>query len=298
MKIWAILSKFICYNPLMFDPTCKFLAESFPADFATWLLGKPISLTKLSPTELSLEPIRADSLILMNSDELVLQIEFQTEPDPKIPFRLTDYRLRGYRRFPEKQMRQVVIYLKPTSSGLVYQTTFEIQGLRHEFEVIRIWEQPTQPFLESIGLLPLAVLTNTPDKAQTLREVAKRVEAISDLRVQSNVAASAGILAGLLLEKGLINQVLRKDIMQQSVIYQEWKEEFLQEGRQEGRQEGAMREAQALILRQLSRRVGSLSLKNRSQVESLSLEQLESLGEALLDFSGSTDLDDWLRTNA
>jgi predicted transposase YdaD len=116
----------------------------------------------------------------------------------------------------------------------------------------------------------------------------------SDLRVPSNVAASAGILAGLLLEKGLINQVLRKDIMQQSVIYQEWKEEFLQEGRQEG----AMREAQALILRQLSRRVGSLSLKNRSQVESISLEQLESLGEALLDFSGSTDLDDWLRTHS
>ncbi len=46
----------------MFDPTCKFLAESFPADFATWLLGQPIALTKLSPTELSLEPIRADSL--------------------------------------------------------------------------------------------------------------------------------------------------------------------------------------------------------------------------------------------
>ena len=77
------------------------------------------------------------------------------------------------------------------------------------------------------------------------------------------------------------------------MIYQEWKEEFLQEGRQEG----AMREAQALILHQLSRRVGSLSLTNRSQVESLSLEQLESLGEALLDFSGSTDLEDWLRTH-
>jgi predicted transposase/invertase (TIGR01784 family) len=272
----------------MFDPTCKFLAETFSADFAAWLLGEPITFTKLAPTELSLEPIRADSLILLNSDELVLQIEFQTEPDPKIPFRLTDYRLRGYRRFPEKQMRQVVIYLKPTSSGLVYQTTFEIQGLRHEFEVIRIWEQPTQPFLESIGLLPLAVLTNTSDKAQTLRQVAKRVEAISDLRVQSNVAASAGILAGLLLEKGLINQVLRKDIMQQSVIYQEWKEKFLQEGKLE--------EGQSLIVRQLTRRVGILPSETRSQVESLSLDQLESLGEALLDFSGSSDLELWLRT--
>ena len=160
--------------------------------------------------------------------------------------------------------------------------------MRHEFEVIRIWEQPTQPFLESIGLLPLAVLTNTPDKAQTLRQVAKRVEAISDLRVQSNVAASAGILAGLLLEKGLINQVLRKDIMQQSVIYQEWKEEFLQEGKLE--------EGQSLIVRLLIRRIGDLPSDLRSQIQILSLTQLESLGEALLDFVEPSDLDNWLRS--
>jgi predicted transposase YdaD len=108
--------------------------------------------------------------------------------------------------------------------------------------------------------------------------------------VQSNVAASAGILAGLLLEKGLINQVLRKDIMQQSVIYQEWKEEFLQEGKLE--------EGQSLIVRQLTRRVGILPSETRSQVESLSLDQLESLGEALLDFSGSSDLELWLRSHS
>ncbi|MEH2117448.1 hypothetical protein [Nostoc sp.] len=27
----------------MFDNVCKFLAESFSADFATWLLGEPIT---------------------------------------------------------------------------------------------------------------------------------------------------------------------------------------------------------------------------------------------------------------
>jgi len=37
----------------MFDNVCKFLAENFSEDFATWLLGEPIKLTKLSPTELS-----------------------------------------------------------------------------------------------------------------------------------------------------------------------------------------------------------------------------------------------------
>ncbi|MBN3880926.1 MAG: Rpn family recombination-promoting nuclease/putative transposase [Nostoc sp. JL23] len=95
----------------MFDNICKFLAENFSIDFATWLLGEPISLTELSPSELSLEPIRADALILLESTEVVLHLEFQTQPDSNIPFRMIDYRLRVYRRFPQKQMRQVVIYL-------------------------------------------------------------------------------------------------------------------------------------------------------------------------------------------
>jgi predicted transposase/invertase (TIGR01784 family) len=108
----------------MFDNLCKFLVENFSSDFATWLLGEPIALTELSPKELSLEPIRADALILRQSDEIVLHIEFQTQPDGNIPFRMADYRLRVYRRFPHKRMRQVVIYLQKTNSELVQQTTF------------------------------------------------------------------------------------------------------------------------------------------------------------------------------
>lgn len=108
----------------MFDNVCRFLAESFSADFATWLLGESITLTQLSPSELSLEPIRADALILLQSDEIVLHIEFQTEAKAEIPFRMTDYRLRVYRRFPHKRMHQVLIYLQPTTSELVQQTAF------------------------------------------------------------------------------------------------------------------------------------------------------------------------------
>ncbi len=98
----------------MYDNVCKFIAEHYKDDLATWLLGVPIKLTELSPTELSNEPIRADSLILLQSDDLILHTEFQTDPDPKIPFRMIDYRVRGYRRFPHKEMRQIVIYLSNT----------------------------------------------------------------------------------------------------------------------------------------------------------------------------------------
>ncbi|NEO09042.1 Rpn family recombination-promoting nuclease/putative transposase [Moorena sp. SIO3I8] len=268
----------------MFDNTCKFLAESFSEDFASWLLGEAITMTQLSPSELSLEPIRADALILLNSDDFVLHVEFQTQPDSTMAFRMADYRLRVFRRFPNKQMRQVVIYLTRSTSELVDQTAFEIPGTRHEFEVIRLWEQSTQPFLESTGLLPLAILTQTPDAAQTLRQVAARVETIAEIRIQSNVAACAGILAGLLLKRDLINQVLRTDIMQQSVIYQDIKDE----GRHEGEQ--------SLILRLLARRIGEVSPEMRAQVQALSLPQLEALGEALLDFTKPDDLDEWMRS--
>ncbi|MEH2158808.1 hypothetical protein [Nostoc sp.] len=58
----------------MFDNICKFLAENFSSDFATWLLGEPITLTELSPKELSLEPIRADALILLQSEQNILEV--------------------------------------------------------------------------------------------------------------------------------------------------------------------------------------------------------------------------------
>ena len=79
-------------------------------------------------------------------------------------------------------MRQVVIYLKPTSSKLIQQNIFTISGMRHEFEVIQLWEQPTADFFKFPGLLPLAVLGQTENRTQTLREVSSLIDKIEDKR--------------------------------------------------------------------------------------------------------------------
>ncbi len=63
---------------------------------------------------------------------------------------------------------------------------------------------------------------------------------------------------------------------------------------QEAKEEGREEEAKSLILRQLTRRVGELPESVRIQIDTLSLMQLESLGEALLDFSNLSDLEVWL----
>ena len=74
---------------------------------------------------------------------------------------------------------------------------------------------------------------------------------------------------------------------------EEGREQGREEGRQEGRQEGINREI-SLIFRLLIRRVGELPEKLRQRVETLSLEELENLGEALLDFTSLADLQSWL----
>lgn len=64
-----------------------------------------------------------------------------------------------------------------------------------------------------------------------------------------------------------------------------------------GEERGILKGEQALILRQLTRRIGKVAPKMETQIQSLSLTQLESLGEALLDFSSPTDLTNWLQNH-
>jgi len=270
----------------MYDNVCKFLAENYSRDFAQWLLGEPLSFTQLSPSELSLEPIRADALILLESDQIILHLEFQTDPDPKMSFRMLDYRTRVYRRFPKKTMRQVVIYLKETSSPLVQENAFILPNTRHEYEVLRLWEIPAEKMLGLSGLLPLANLGKTPNRPEILRQVAAKIDNIEGRTEKSNLAAATAILAGLVLSKEIIGSLLREEIMRESVIYQDIRES----GKAQGRRE----EAVSLILRLLNRRLGEISSTLSQQIRELSLEQLETLGEALLDFTSLTDLTTWL----
>lgn len=64
---------------------------------------------------------------------------------------------------------------------------------------------------------------------------------------------------------------------------------------QEIEQTGVLKGEQALILRQLNRRFGTLPTSVEAQVQALALPQIEALGEALLDFAQLSDLSNWLQ---
>ncbi len=60
-------------------------------------------------------------------------------------------------------------------------------------------------------------------------------------------------------------------------------------GRQEGQQE--------LIMRLLMRRFGTVELEIQTRIRRLSIDQLENLGEAILDFTSTSDLITWLQVH-
>ena len=69
-------------------------------------------------------------------------------------------------------------------------------------------------------------------------------------------------------------------------------------GEQRGEQIGELKGRRDLVLRQLDRQVRGMPVEVAARVRSLSTEQLDLLGEALLDFEGMSDLLTWLQGNA
>lgn len=277
---------------MAYDNVLKRLAEKYPSAFVQWLLAvDELDIQKL-PTELSLEPVHSDAVYFLPQLRQILHIEFQIEPqsNPPLPLRQLDYWVRLYRKY-RCPIEQVVIFLNPTNSQMVFTEQFAEGNTVHRYRVIRMWEQEPAPLLANPGLLPLAVLAQTDTPVSLLQQVAERVEQIEEVRQQREISAYTEILAGLKFDKDLIRRFLREELMRESVIYQEIQQEAKQQGRQEGRQEGEA----TLVLRLLTRRLGQLAPEMRSQIQQLPVAQLEELGEALLDFSSVQDLTDWVQ---
>ncbi len=82
--------------------------------------------------------------------------------------------------------------------------------------------------------------------------------------------------------------------LQQTRVYQDAKAE----GELIGEARGEARGEAKVIMRQLTRRLGSVPVPVSDQIQRLTIPQLEDLGEALLDFTSLVDLEGWLSQNS
>ncbi|MBD2774829.1 DUF4351 domain-containing protein [Iningainema tapete] len=269
---------------MQFDNLCKYLAEKYPVQFASWLLDEPTTRVEVLKTELSLEPIRADSVTFLRTESRILHLEFQVRvptTGKPIPLRMLNYWVRLHWQY-SLPVTQILIWLKPTTNPAVFENLFQLESTRHSYQVIRMWEQTPIPLLKEPALLPLAPLCAAQDSTQLLYRVAQEISNIEETEQRQDIAACTQVFAGLRFSKSLIRNLFREEVMRESVIFQD----ILEEGRQE--------EAVKMVMRVVTRCFGTLNPDLQARIQKLTTAQLEDLNEALWDFSYTADLEAWL----
>jgi predicted transposase/invertase (TIGR01784 family) len=194
------------------------------------------------------------------------------------------YFYRNRARFSNLQL--VIIY---PSRKIEQSYTFPYENLLNSSQVNRIYLNELGDIRQLPVWVGLMVLT-TLDDEQATQEARYLLARNQQEESQAGNRAIIELITTIMVYKFENKSRIEVEEMlgitlQETRVYREIKEE------------GRESEARSLILRLLNRRVGELPQDIRQQVEALPLEQLENLGEALLDFSSMADLQAWLEEN-
>lgn len=233
-----------------------------------------------------------------------VEVQFQLDPDlySRLFAEVFLY-LRAHR--PAHPWQAVVIYpTRAVDPGPHPQ----YHALLESGQVTRVyldeWAQPRQTLPQRVIGVLLAAPVQAVGEARTMLGQLRKETAIDTALRTAIVNVVETILVYKLptLSREEIQAMLElTDIeLKQTRFYQdvftEGEQAGWQKGRQEGHQEGRQEGEVTLLLRLLQRRCGELAPTVKERIAHLSLSHLEALGEAVLEFRGAADLEQWLAT--
>ena len=164
-----------------------------------------------------------------------------------------------------------------------------------------------QAFLDGVHWLSLSELGQQPDLDPLLNllTLPVRPEAQIPAATQQILEARPDLLSAvlpMLFERFPAltpeESMVIAGIPTQELLHTRAAQDLIEKGRQDGEARGRAAEAAALAQRQLNRRCGPLNEAVVTRIQTLPLEQLETLTDALLDFNGPDDLTAWLAAHA
>jgi predicted transposase YdaD len=161
------------------------------------------------------------------------------------------------------------------------------QELINSGRIKRIYLDELPPGSIGMGLIELIVSkeAQAPELVKTL--IARTKTEVENDREKQGIIE---LLETVLLSK--FSQLSRQEIEAMFLVSDIKQTRVYQEAKQEGRQNGEM----ILLIRQLSKKFGKLKDIYIENINSLKIEQLEKLAEALLDFTEINDLETWLKS--
>jgi predicted transposase YdaD len=216
--------------------------------------------------------------------------ELQLRHDSRMPRRMRAYAGLVEEKYGLPVYPVLINILRPgTTVNIANRYESEIMGCRayQDYRVINLWEIEAEVvFGQNLSsLLPFVPILKGGDSEDNLRQALVRLR---NDQVLADLEPLLSFFASFVFEIPLVQQMMRWDM---TVLRESpWYNQILKEGRQEGLQKGLQEEASNLILRQLKRRLGDLSLGQETRIRGLSIADLEDLGEAIFDFAAVEDL--------
>ena len=226
--------------------------------------------------------------------------------DPKLPLVFLEAQMQADPDFYGRYFAEIYLYLKQYKSDRPWRGLLILKSRKHylgsenpyqfqlDSQVHRLYLQDLlneSSLSPNLALLQLIVLP----KAKTLQaaqDLLKKVKTESEFRQQLDVIEA--ILVNKFPQLSLEEILKMLDLKTADITQTRFYQDVFQQGKQQGEQEGEQKGEVSLILRLLTRRFGEIQLPIKQQIQSLSISQLELLGESLLDFSELQDLVNYL----
>jgi predicted transposase YdaD len=188
-------------------------------------------------------------------------------------------------------IHQVVIFFFPQDDNKNHHLSDRIgeeTSVNFTYQVIRVWEQDRQLIIDQklLGLYPLLPLMKSQedeDPERSLQESIKVIREVQDISLQEDLLAVMAILANGKYSAELINSMIRREMIMESAIFQEWSREAREEGMAKGKAEG--------ICKILNRNLGLESLPFQAQGREISSETiLDWIFDMILDLRKPEDV--------
>ena len=144
-----------------FDKTLRDIIQNIPQKFISILTGKKGS--KILDNTFPSTKERLADLVLELEDGSVFHLELQTQNDKNMPFRMLEYYLLLKQRYPDKTIKQMVLYVGDGKPNM--QNYLETDKLKFSYEIRDIKDIECKELLESDSLEDkiLAVLCKVED---------------------------------------------------------------------------------------------------------------------------------------
>ena len=274
------------------------------------LLGEPIERQEqyeFCSVEVKQTAFRIDGVFIPKpgagrSNRNFLEVQFQK--DPGLYERLFSEIMMYLAQNPEvKDWRAIAIYPRRSiEQENLHRHRSLLQS--EQFQVVYLDDFLGQT-TEQIGVqLMQLIVSKERDTAQYLERLVPQFQGKTEPANQAIIELITTIMVYKFpqLSREEIQAMFTVSDLKQTKVYQEALDEGrvegraagIEEGLEQGRTEGRTEEAKSLVLKQLDRLIGSIALETAAKIRALPLEQVEQLGEALLDFSDRADLDKWL----